>query len=253
MINMKKIKKYIDESLIKSYDSDILLKKIKNKYKDKINDIHIQKSKSNIQSFSIQFNKEYINDIAYDESLYKLLDLFGYYITEYSIVIGEDNVILRFEPIFGQKCNDLVYNDCNGIIFHITKSNNLPRIRKRGLIPIENSSYRNFTERTFYSCGKDKQEIIDNINDLTNQITNKTNYTILLINLNKYHYNVDFYYDPSEDDTHNYIYANALIFPHMIEEIGTIDDLNKYFEMNESYETKKIFNKEIKIHYIKNI
>ena len=75
----------------------------------------------------------------------------------------------------------------------------------------------------------------------------------MLINLNKYHYNIDFYYDPSEDDIHNYIYANAVIFPHMIEEIGTIDDLNKYFGINESYETKKIFNKEIKIHYIKNI
>jgi len=34
--------------------------------------------------------------------------------------------------------------------------------------------------------------------------------------------------------------------------IGILDDLNKYFEINEFYKTKKIFDKE-KIHYIKNI
>ena len=60
---------YIDESLTKSYDSNILIKKLKNKYKEKINNIHIQKSKSNVQSFSIQFDEQYMYDIVYDESL----------------------------------------------------------------------------------------------------------------------------------------------------------------------------------------
>ena len=71
---MKNINNYIDESLTKSYDSDILIKKLKNKYKEKINNIYIQKSKSNVQSFSIQFDGQYMYDIVYDESLYKLLD-----------------------------------------------------------------------------------------------------------------------------------------------------------------------------------
>jgi hypothetical protein len=84
---MKPLKNKIDESLIKSYDTNKLINKIKTKYKEKINNIHIQKSKSYIQSFSIQFNEKYNDEIVYDESLYKLIDFFGYYITEYKYVI----------------------------------------------------------------------------------------------------------------------------------------------------------------------
>ena len=226
---MKNINNYIDESLIKSYDSDILIKKLKNKYKEKINNIHIQKSKSNVQSFSIQFNEQYMYDIVYDESLYKLLDLFGYYVTKYKEIKTENNQILRFEPIFGQKCNDLVYKECNGVIYHITDDRFIDKIRKKGLIPFRNSNYRNFSDRVFFSCGKNKKEIIDNLKNIIKQLE-KINYHILKIDLNKYKYNVDFYFDPSEDDKHNYIYANAYFYPHMIDEIKDLETL-----INENY------------------
>ena len=226
---MKTINNYIDESLTKSYDSNILIKKLKNKYKEKINNIHIQKSKSNVQSFSIQFDEQYMYDIVYDESLYKLLDLFGYYVTEYKEIKAENNQILRFEPIFGQKCNDLVYKECNGVIYHITDDKFIDKIRKKGLIPFRNSNYRNFSDRVFFSCGKNKKEIIDNLKNVIKQLE-KINYHILKIDLNKYKYNVDFYFDPSEDDKHNYIYANAYFYPHMIEEIKDLETL-----INENY------------------
>lgn len=226
---MKNINNYIDESLTKSYGSNILIKKLKNKYKEKINNIHIQKSKSNIQSFSIQFDEQYMYDIVYDESLYKLLDLFGYYVTEYKEIKTENNQILRFEPIFGQKCNDLVYKECNGVIYHITDDRFIDKIRKKGLIPFRNSNYRNFSDRVFFSCGKNKKEIIDNLKNIIKQLE-KINYHILKIDLNKYKYNVDFYFDPSEDDKHNYIYANAYFYPHMIDEIKDLETL-----INENY------------------
>lgn len=226
---MKTINNYIDESLTKSYDSNILIKKLKNKYKEKINNIHIQKSKSNVQSFSIQFDEQYMYDIVYDESLYKLLDLFGYYVTEYKEIKTENNQILRFEPIFGQKCNDLVYKECNGVIYHITDDKFIDKIRKKGLIPFRNSNYRNFSDRVFFSCGKNKKEIIDNLKNVIKQLE-KINYHILKIDLNKYKYNVDFYFDPSEDDKHNYIYANAYFYPHMIDEIKDLETL-----INENY------------------
>lgn len=226
---MKNINNYIDESLTKSYDSNILIKKLKNKYKEKINNIHIQKSKSNVQSFSIQFDEQYMYDIVYDESLYKLLDLFGYYVTEYKEIKTENNQILRFEPIFGQKCNDLVYKECNGVIYHITDDRFIDKIRKKGLIPFRNSNYRNFSDRVFFSCGKNKKEIIDNLKNVIKQLE-KINYHILKIDLNKYKYNVDFYFDPSEDDKHNYIYANAYFYPHMIDEIKDLETL-----INENY------------------
>lgn len=226
---MKTINNYIDEPLTKLYNSNILIKKLKNKYKEKINNIHIQKSKSNVQSFSIQFDEQYMYDIVYDESLYKLLDLFGYYVTEYKEIKTENNQILRFEPIFGQKCNDLVYKECNGVIYHITDDRFIDKIRKKGLIPFRNSNYRNFSDRVFFSCGKNKKEIIDNLKNVIKQLE-KINYHILKIDLNKYKYNVDFYFDPSEDDKHNYIYANAYFYPHMIEEIKDLETL-----INENY------------------
>lgn len=226
---MKNINNYIDESLTKSYDSNILINKLKNKYKEKINNIHIQKSKSNVQSFSIQFDEQYMYDIVYDESLYKLLDLFGYYITKYKEIKTENNQILRFEPIFGQKCNDLVYKECNGVIYHITDDKFIDKIRKKGLMPFRNSNYRNFSDRVFFSCGKNKKEIIDNLKNVIKQLE-KINYHILKIDLNKYKYNVDFYFDPSEDDKHNYIYANAYFYPHMIDEIKDLETL-----INENY------------------
>lgn len=226
---MKNINNYIDESLTKSYDSNILINKLKNKYKEKINNIHIQKSKSNVQSFSIQFDEQYMYDIVYDESLYKLLDLFGYYVTEYKEIKTENNQILRFEPIFGQKCNDLVYKECNGVIYHITDDRFIDKIRKKGLIPFRNSNYRNFSDRVFFSCGKNKKEIIDNLKNVIKQLE-KINYHILKIDLNKYKYNVDFYFNPSEDDKHNYIYANAYFYPHMIDEIKDLETL-----INENY------------------
>lgn len=230
---MISLKNRIEESLIKSYDTNKLINKLKNKYKDKINDIHIQKSKSDIQSFSIQFNEEYLDKIAYDESLYKLIDFFGYYITEFKHIISEKNYILRFEPIFGKKCNDLVYKECGGIIYHITEQKFINKIRNKGLIPFENSNSRNFTNRVFFSCGKSKEEIINNLNFLINQLTNKESYIILKIDLIKYKYNVDFYYDPSEDDKHNCIYANAYFFPHIIDEIGKLEDFKNIKENKE--------------------
>ena len=142
---------------------------------------------------------------------------------------AENNQILRFEPIFGQKCNDLVYKECNGVIYHITDDRFIDKIRKKGLISFRNSNYRNFSDRVFFSCGKNKKEIIDNLKNVIKQLE-KINYHILKIDLNKYKYNVDFYFDPSEDDKHNYIYANAYFYPHMIEEIKDLETL-----INENY------------------
>ena len=37
--------------------------------------------------------------------------------------------------------------------------------------------------------------------------------------------NFSYYYNPSEDDKHNFIYANAIFFPHLI--------VNKFHSINE--------------------
>lgn len=242
---MKSLKEKINESLIMSYDSNKLIKKLNTYFK--IEEIYKHKSKSDIQRFSFKISPEEFEKV-YDEKLFKILDFYGYYITEINYITNENKYVISFEPIFGKKCNDLIYKECNGIVYHVTKKKFISLIRKKGLIPMEGKLYRNFTERIFLSCGKDNEEIINNINAIISQITNN-DYVILKINLNKHHYNIDFYFDPSEDNIHNFIYCNAYFPPHIIEEFNSFDEFKKDLKLTES----KYINTKLGKLYIKEI
>lgn len=210
--------KSLKESLIKSYDTNKLISIIYKKYNDI--EYNYNKSKSKEYLFTIYFNneKDYKNFFV-DIYIQRQLDFFGYYITEYN----DKEKFITFEPNFGTKCTDFVYNKCNGLVFHITTEEKYNLyIKNTGLKPFEGKKYRKFTERVFLSCGESKSEIIENINYLKKQL-NIVNPVILMIDLKEHHYNVDFYYDPSEDDWHNFIYCNAW-FP--IKYIDIIEDVN---------------------------
>lgn len=57
---MKTINNYIDESLIKSYNHNLLIKKLKTKYN--IYNINEYDSKSNLKSFVFNINEEITDD-----------------------------------------------------------------------------------------------------------------------------------------------------------------------------------------------
>ena len=79
----KNIKNHIEESLIKSYDTNKLIDKIKNKYKYKDIEVSLYPSKSEESLFSITFkNKNDFENFTEDFYILHLLDFFGYYITE---------------------------------------------------------------------------------------------------------------------------------------------------------------------------
>ena len=180
-------------------------------------------SKLNEFLFTIYFNDE--NDYKkFFEDFYiqHQLDFFGYYIIEYN----DKDKHITFEPNYGTKCTKFVYDKCNGLVFHITTEEKYYKyIKNQGLKPFEDKRYRKFTERVFLSCGEYKSEIIENINYLKDQL-GIVNPVILMIDLKSHKYNVDFYYDPSEDSWHNFIYCNAW-FPEkyitIIEDINDID------------------------------
>ena len=228
---MKDIKNHIEESLIKSYDTNKLIDKIKNKYKDI--EVLLYPSKSNESLFSISFNdKNDYEKFLEDIYIQKQLDFFGYYITE---KIDKVNTVY-IEPNFGTKCTKFVYNECNGLIFHITnKSIFENKIKYKGLKPkIGNiKKYRYFKERIFLICGKTIDEIIDNIELIIEQKGyKKDDYIILMIDLKENKYNVDFYYDPSEDNWHNCIYCNAYFPYEYITEIKNITDIKANIDEN---------------------
>lgn len=215
---MKTLNKHIEESLIKSYDTNKLIDKIEHKYKNI--DVSLFPSKSDESLFRIEFNeKNDFYNFLIDIYIQHQLDFFGYYITEYN---DKDKYII-IKPNFGTKCTKFVYEKCNGLVFHVTTEEKYNLyIKNTGLKPFEGKKYRKFTERVFLSCGESKSEIIENINYLKEQL-NIINPAILMIDLKEHKYNVDFYYDPSEDDWYNFIYCNAW-FP--IKYIDIIEDVN---------------------------
>jgi len=249
--------KNLKESLIKSYDTNKLINIIEKKYKDIR--ISLYPSKSNESLFYIEFNnKDDYNKFQIDQYIQKQLDFFGYYITE----INNEQLVIFIEPNFGTKCTNFVYNECNGLVWHITSEEKYQLIKEQGIKPFigNKKRYRYFTERIFLSCGENKDEIIDNIDFLIDQLSIK-NPIILLIDLkDPKKYNIDFYYDPSEDNWHNYIYCNAWIPPKYISRINNIEDIK--INIDESLniintpliQSKSIFNKYISDNkYINNL
>ena len=223
---MKTLNDHIEESLIKSYDTNKLISIIYKKYPDI--QYNFNKSKSKEFLFVIYFNKRSDYDGFFkDFYIQHQLDFFGYYITEYN---DKDKYIV-FEPNFGTKCTKFVYEKCNGLVFHITTEEKYNLyIKNIGLKPFEGKKYRKFSERVFLSCGESKSEIIENIDYLKKQL-GINNPVILMIDLKEHKYNVDFYYDPSEDDWHNFIYCNAWFPIKYIDIIEDIDDIK--YNINE--------------------
>jgi len=230
---MKNLKNILDESLIKSYDTNKLCDKIKKRYPNINITFGSSKSSESATLFKVVFNdEEDFNKFKTDIYIQRQLDFFGYYITEYI----NKYLTVYIEPNFGTKCTNFVYKNCNGLIFHITSQESYDNnIKYKGLKPkIGNiKRYRYFTERIFLTCGETVDEIIDNINLIIKQKGYIQNdYVILMVDLIESHYNVDFYYDPSEDNWHNCIYCNAY-FPYKhIVKIRNIGDIKANIDEN---------------------
>ena len=232
---MKKLKNYIDESLIKSYDTEKLISVIYKKYPNITYNYNKSKSKEYIFTIYFKNEEDYYNFFS-DFYIQHQLDFFGYYITE----IGNKDKFIMFEPNFGTKCTNFVYNKCNGLVFHVTSKEKYDMyIKEKGLKPFEGNirKYRYFSERIFLSCGETKQEIVNNIKFLINQL-HKINPVILMIDLKDHNYNVDFYYDPSEDEWHNFIYCNAWFPYKYIDLIENVNDINLNIKEDLTYDKK---------------
>lgn len=219
---MKLLRNYIKESLIKSYDTEKLKKYLKRKYR--VIDFHDYDS-VNVHRFVMTIKN--LNNVIDDVVFYKTIDLYGYVITEINYIKSLNVYDIHLEPNFGVKCNDFIYNQCNGIIWHVTSKTNEHNIDSKGIRPFEGTSYRIFNERTFFVCGETKESIIENINCIMDQLRHRS-YVIYKINLCNHRskpYNVNFYHDTSNPDNKNCIYSNAVFFPHLIE--------RKYYDMED--------------------
>lgn len=208
----------IYESLLKSYDSKKLYDEIKkdfNKYI--VSDYYAYKDKANIKTIILKYTDDsFINN----EKFKSLLNLFNYFITYNDIKRKE----LHIEPNIPDDETDFIYNECNGIVYHITKKNNYNQIKKYGLKP-RTAAYRTFPERIFVTTAKSNNEIKANIDYVKNILLedpsyNDNNIYILKIDLKKYKNKIKLFKDNGmENDSY---WTSEYIPPFCIKQIKHI-------------------------------
>lgn len=181
----KGYQKYLYESLFGSYNSEDLLRELCKIYKDDIISADFMGLHSeNIKSIIIKFK----NDIIINDDKFKeLLNFYNYYIVK---TINNEYLIDPYKP---QDFTNYVYNDCNGIIYHVTNKNTYNKIIKYGLKPknlTKNNNKRPY--RLFFLCLKDNKELMTQ----ARQISSTSNGNIILkIDLNEYKNKLKFFKD----------------------------------------------------------
>lgn len=127
------------------------------------------------------------------------LDLMMWCLTRHWMKCGL--FMFQIEPIQANQCNDYVYKDCGGILYHLTSGMTAARILKSGLRhkgkSYESGDYRSFPARTYFIVGTDSDNIkwaIDKVRESFGTGVLKLD-TILRIDLTKYGKGLEFYHD----------------------------------------------------------
>lgn len=199
------------ETLFYSYDKD----KLKQELLSKFGDLYEMDTIDNNVGKDMLLLKYKTNHCIHSKEFNRILNFYNYTLT----YIDEDDKTLYIEPNVPKEMTDYVYNECSGIVYHITKNQNTyDNIMKYGLKP-KTSSYRKYNNRVFYTYGKTKKEIKQNIQDILNIFIGSNNHIdakILKINLNLFRDNVKFFKDSTINDI-NAIWSSEYIPPYCIE------------------------------------
>lgn len=183
-------------------------------------------SSGKLKSFSILCtSKEEVINLVKNEKFKNLIEFFNYFASE---VI--DNRIF-VEPVYSEDKSKYVFNDCNGICYHITTQERAEKIMRTGL-RIKRSYYRNFPSRIYlYATSKLSLLNDKHIKDFAYKIVNKIKVeregglAVIRVNLNKCYNDVmRFYKDTSmKEDEAVFTYSN--ISPECLTKLNKIDFL----------------------------
>ena len=218
--------KKLYEGLIKTYPTEITVKKIKKDYKDCI----INVDKNNSESIIVLTkNSTEINNII------KTMDLYGWFISKprkgeavpVVNVSGQNYFQLRFEAKFDVDSTESIYQQKNQkFLYHITPLVNLEKIKNIGLTPKTNSKLAYHPERVYFLKNIENENFIKNfIGKLfvvnKNNIELKEKYVILKIDLGKELKNeikpkIRFFADPNMSGA---VYTLENISPNSIEPV----------------------------------
>lgn len=136
--------------------------------------------------------------------------------------------IWTFEANVTIDCTDYIYSACKGIVYHITKNENVGSILAKGLLPRKKEygkryGYRNFDERIFFIYCK-KKELQDAIKELADSlaigaIREVDDFSLLVVDLKEMGKRIKFFYDPvySTNTKFHPCYTKEYIPPQCIE------------------------------------
>lgn len=146
-INKQKI---LYEGLIKSYSKQ-----------DTINMLQKLKSENRIDSFSIENganlgNFYFIINIKSDENdalnkayLFRNMNTYGYFLLRSEN--SANGIEYVFEPKYTVDITNVVYNDYDGILYHVTSDITYNKILKQGLVPKSCSEIGKYPDRIFFT------------------------------------------------------------------------------------------------------
>lgn len=234
---------HIYETLIKSHDYHKLCKYLKNWFID-AEFIPISSDKSNATSFEIctkiskltnslmfyTHNKKFTNveNIDIPSELLDTMNFFNYYFSIVKPIYDENLCYILCEPKYSKKVTNIVYNEYNGILYHVTTKQNWKNIKLKGLQLRGNSNlYRYIEPRINFFLANNNEDIFKLANIIITQKGYSTEDCVLLkIDLNvgtknefnRSSYSLDFYKDTLYNED-CFVYTYGLIHPRFISKI----------------------------------
>ena len=216
-------KSFVYETLLSSYDAGKLYSELMSKFGDSLVEYHrMYNRKATNKSISLKYKKL---GFIYSDEFKTLLNLYNYTLT----YVDEDLREINLEPNIPDDLSGYVYNNCKGVVYHITKYNKLKNIKKYGLKP-KTGKYRIFSERVYFTTGCDGNDIksgLYKIYDIFIQDKTLDPSTIVVIevDLNKYGHKVTLFRDNAIDD--NAYWTSEYIPPYCFSKILFFNDFIK--------------------------
>lgn len=212
--------------MLESHDVKYLLKNLNKEFVNKgykaIKILATDKSKSEISGVDLQIDKNlFINKNDYD-IFEKIVDTFMWFVSDIDRYENKetDYLIIHILSIKGTKCTDFVIKECKGNLFHITLKSNLENIERTGLRgKSKNHSDMFKTNRLFFCCGKNIDNIKETVKDIAKSKydkTDKNDLVIIKINISKLKY-IEFYRDPTDYENYDSVFTFVNIPPKFIE------------------------------------